>query len=135
MDWFLYDNGLGHERVNPILKFHAQIWVINSNLWKLDQLHNRYIITQFLNASQTSLHCTKMKLSIKNFYCKRDQICKKSFMENFIFYPVLEVSPCGLNSFKYVKLQKQQPEMFYKNKYSWKFGKVQRKILVPESLF
>ena len=54
------------------------------------------------STNQKNFHCTKMKFSIKDFFCKCDQICsflriwlhllKKFLMENFIFCAVFEVN-------------------------------------------
>ena len=78
MDWFLYDNGLSHERV-------ANGYALVS----ANHLHKTK--TTFFTAQ-------KMKFSIKDFFSKCDQIrslqqiwsyfLKKSLMENFIFCAV-----------------------------------------------
>ena len=86
MDWFLYDIDLRHKRVKDEILARALTF------WLFDFLTNYIVRTCFYTAQ-------KIKFSIKDFFCKCDQIrrkhriwsqlLKKSAMENFIFWAVL----------------------------------------------
>ena len=75
MDWFLYDKGLRHERVKVLYKIEKVL------------------------CGATASTAQKMKVSIKDFSSKCDQmrrklriwshLLKKSLMKNFIFCAVM----------------------------------------------
>ena len=126
IDWFLYDRDFLHERVNlrftddfAIFWDSVYCWG-NTNYFKwtwsneIDweknshELTSKICWTEVLRLSDLNfwgcsafylsiLHCKKTKFSVKDFFSKCDQMCrklqiwshllKKSLVENFIFCP------------------------------------------------